>query len=361
MQFSNSALWVALCERSIVFARASFVILCISLVSTFVKADQVILKNGDRLSGTITTADGKSLNLKTDYAGDVSIKWDAIQSFSSDQPLYVTPNTGAMVVGTVTSSDGNLEVATKDAGTVTVDKGAVENVRSESEQRAYGAWGGFLDSGLSLARGNADTTNFTLGATASRITEKSKASAFINSIYSTGTTNGVSLTTASAIHAGLRYDFNLTAKTFVFVFSDFDHDRFQQLDLRNVIGGGLGYHLVKTDATNFDIFGGGSFNQEYFTTLTRRTGEALVGESFDHKLSAAFSINERLEFYPDLSSLGDYRVVFDTAAITKINKVLSWEIHASDRYITDPVNGLKGNDLLLTTGVRFAFGANKGL
>ena len=343
------------------FARSYFVCLWLCFVSIFVLADQVTLKNGDRLTGTITTADDKSLNLKTDYAGDLTIKWDAVESISSDQPLYVTPKTGVTVVGSVSTSDGKLQVATKNAGTVAVAKDSVKTVRSESEQRAIGAWGGFLDSGLSLSRGNADTTNFTIGATATRMTDKDKASAFINSIYSSGTTNGVTLTTASAIHAGLRFDFNLSDKSFAFAFTDFDHDRFQQLDLRNVIGGGLGYHMVKTDITNFDIFGGGSFNQEYFTTLTRRSGEALVGESFDHKLSSAFSVKERLEFYPDLSSMGDYRVVFDTAAITKLSKFLSWQVDASDRYITNPVNGLKGNDLLFTTGIRVAFGANKGL
>jgi len=344
-----------------VFARSYFVCLWLCFVSIFVLADQVTLKNGDRLTGTITTADDKNLNLKTDYAGDVTIKWDAVQSISSDQPLYVTPRTGVTVVGPVSTSEGKLQVATKDAGTVAVAKDEVKTVRSESEQHAYGAWGGFLDSGLSLARGNADTTNFTIGAAATRITDKDKASAFINSIYSSGTTNGVTLTTASAIHAGLRFDFNLSDKTFAFAFTDFDHDRFQQLDLRNVLGGGLGYHMVKTDITNFDVFAGGSFNQEYFTTLTRHSAEALVGESFDHKLSSAFSIKERLEFYPDLSSMGDYRVVFDTAATTKLSKFLSWQVDASDRYITNPVNGLKGNDLLFTTGVRVAFGANKGL
>ncbi|HZU21750.1 MAG TPA: DUF481 domain-containing protein, partial [Terriglobales bacterium] len=188
-----------------------------------------------------------------------------------------------------------------------------------------------------------------------------KAAAFVNSLRSSGTVNGTTLTTASAIHAGLRFDFNLSQKTFAFAFTDFDHDRFQQLDLRNVIGGGLGYHLVKTAATNFDLFGGGSLNQEYFTTLTRRSGELLAGESLDHKLSSSFSVRERLEFYPNISDIGQYRVVFDLGAIAKVTKIFSWQVDASDRYITNPVNGLKGNDLLFTTGVRVAFGANKGM
>jgi hypothetical protein len=42
-------------------------------------ADQVSLKNGDRLSGAIVKSDSKTLILHTDYAGDVALKWDAIQ------------------------------------------------------------------------------------------------------------------------------------------------------------------------------------------------------------------------------------------------------------------------------------------
>ena len=41
-------------------------------------ADQVSLKNGDRLSGTIVKSDGKTLVLKTDYAGALEVKWDAV-------------------------------------------------------------------------------------------------------------------------------------------------------------------------------------------------------------------------------------------------------------------------------------------
>jgi len=38
------------------------------------RADQVTLKNGDRLTGTIVKSDGTTLLLKTDSAGDVSLK-----------------------------------------------------------------------------------------------------------------------------------------------------------------------------------------------------------------------------------------------------------------------------------------------
>lgn len=338
---------------------ASILVLFLGCVGCY--ADQILLKNGDRITGGITSSDGKSLSVKTAYAGDLTIQWDAVQSVSSDQPLYVTSKDGRLLVGKIQSSANSVQIATANSGTVTLSRDAVQTVRSESEQKAYGAWGGVLDTGLSLARGNADTTTFTIGAHAARVTDKDKTSAFVTSIYSSGNTNGVSLTTASAVNAGLRYDRNLNSRIFGFVFTDFDHDRFQQLDLRNVIGGGVGKHLIATDATTFDLFAGGSFNQEFFQTLTRRSGEALAGEEFDKKLSNAFSIKERLEFYPNLTDLGQYRVVFDTAAITKISKLLSWQFDVSDRYLSNPILGLKGNDLLLTTGVRVTVGSSKGM
>jgi len=52
-------------------------------------ADQVTLKNGDRLTGTISKSDGKALVIKTDYAGDVTVKFDAIQGITSAGDLQV--------------------------------------------------------------------------------------------------------------------------------------------------------------------------------------------------------------------------------------------------------------------------------
>ena len=67
-------------------------------------AEQVSLKNGDHLSGSIVSMDGKKLVLKTTYAGDVSIDWAEVSQFSSDkQPLVVTKADKQLVSGTVTA------------------------------------------------------------------------------------------------------------------------------------------------------------------------------------------------------------------------------------------------------------------
>ena len=52
-------------------------------------ADQVTLKNGDRLSGEILKSDEKSLTLKTEFAGEVKIDWSAVTNVDSSQDMTV--------------------------------------------------------------------------------------------------------------------------------------------------------------------------------------------------------------------------------------------------------------------------------
>ena len=100
-------------------------------------ADQVTLKNGDRLTGTIVKSDGKELVLHTDAAGDVTIKFDQVQEIKTDADLHVTLKDGKTAVGPVTTTDGKLEIATKASGTVEAQKDDVTLIRNDAEQTAY--------------------------------------------------------------------------------------------------------------------------------------------------------------------------------------------------------------------------------
>src|SRR5256885_2005709 len=52
-------------------------------------ADEVKLKNGDRLTGAVVKFDGKNLTLKTEFAGTVNIVWDAVDQVLTAQPIYL--------------------------------------------------------------------------------------------------------------------------------------------------------------------------------------------------------------------------------------------------------------------------------
>jgi putative salt-induced outer membrane protein len=349
-------------------------VLCLLALS--VRADQVTLKNGDRLTGTIVKSDAKTMLIKTEFAGDVSVQWDAVTSIVSSQALHLGLKDGQTVVGTVATTDGKLEVATKTAGEVTAPKDAVVTVRNDDEQKSFDAeidrlrnprltdfWTGLLDTGLSVTRGNSATVAYNLSAKAVRATTRDKITVYSTAVYATDDTTPPSRTTAHAIRGGIRGDLNVSDRMFVFGFTDFEYDQFQDLDLRNVLGGGLGYHAIKTKNTTFDLFGGGDYEQEFFGTsaafptgLTRKTGEAVMGEEFDAKLNGRTTLSEKFSLYPNVSNTGEYRFQFDVTAATKLKSWLGWQVTYSDRYLSNPLTGLKKNDVLLSTGLRLTFG-----
>ena len=64
-----------------------------------VLADQIDLKNGDRISGKIVKSNGGKLLVKTELLGDVTVDLSAVVGISGDQLLYLTLTDGRTVSG----------------------------------------------------------------------------------------------------------------------------------------------------------------------------------------------------------------------------------------------------------------------
>src|SRR5271167_2020639 len=76
-------------------------------------ADQITLKNGDRISGAIVKSDTKNLVLKSEFAGTVTIAWDSITGIVADAPVYVGLKDGQTVVGPVATTGDTLAIRTQ--------------------------------------------------------------------------------------------------------------------------------------------------------------------------------------------------------------------------------------------------------
>ncbi len=336
------------------------------------------LKNGDRLSGNITKYDGKNLILKSELAGEVTIPWDNITAVTSTQPLAVTLKDGQRVVGIVTTEGTRFQVATKDTGNVTAARDSVTAIRSEPEQKAYDTeieryrnprlidlWVGNFDLGFTQTAGNTETETFTLGANAVRATSRDKITVSYTQIYSSSNASGTNLTTANAKRGGIAYNLNVEPRMFIFGLVDLENDQFQSLDLRFAPAGGVGYHAIKRPNTLLDFSLGMSMDKEFFSPTTttpagspllnRTYAEVLLGEEFTHKFTKTIAMHENLVMYPNVSSIGNYRMNFDISASAAIKKWMAFQISASDRYLSDPLPGRKTNDILFTTGLHFVF------
>jgi putative salt-induced outer membrane protein YdiY len=342
------------------------VFLCFAIASV-ARADTVILKNGDRLTGTIEVSDGKDVTLKTDYAGEIKIKWDAVTQVMTDKPLYVVTPDKKTVSGTVTTDGTNLVVRAA-TGVVQVPMAQVTVVRSGDAETAYEkslhpslieGWKGGVNLGFGLARGNSDTTNLTTGFAADRKTLNDEITLYETSLYSSNGLPGGG-TTANSIVGGAKYDRNITKRIFAFVSGDFTHDELQDLNIRQIYSGGLGYHVINSPNTVFDVLAGANYTRETYsgnsTNVDRNLAGITLGENFMHKIGKSTTVTEVFYFYPDLTNTGQYRFSLDAGWVTSLNKWLGWQTSLSDRYVSNPpIAGTKSNDFIFSTGVNVSF------
>jgi|SRR5579884_1018691 len=347
--------------------KRTFLLLTVASITVF--GDQLTLKNGDRLTGSITKLDGGKLTFKADMAGDVTIDWPNVAELTTKGNVFVRLKKGQVIEGAIALTPSGIDVTTAQAGHVTATRDDVEFIRAPENYEAevaryehptlWSLWTGAADLGFSLARGNANTATLTTSGTAVRATKEDKIQATFTSIYSSSAPaeGAASVTTANARRGEVTYDRNLSSRTFLFGDLDLEYDQFQGLNFRLAPSAGAGYHLIKNDKTLLDLRAGAALDREWFIKdVTNTYGEAVVAEEFNHKFTAKTTVHEALSFFPNVTSTGNYRMNFDTTAVTAFRKWLGWQFTVSDRLLSNPLPGLKKNDLLLSTGLHFIFG-----
>ncbi len=330
-------------------------------------ADQIALKDGDRVTGAIVKKDGETVTVDSKNFGLVTLKWADIATVKTDQPLNIVLPNDRTVKANIETQGNVIEIAAPNGQAVAPTE--IVALRNDKEQAAYERLinPGVLDlwtitGSLNIAgtKGNADISTLTTPINFVRASSTSRTTAYFNSIRSTATIEGVSVATAKAVRGGWGYSRNLTKKVFANGFNDYEYDQFQALDLRVVLGGGLGYQVWIGESGRLALVGGFAWNREKFgpadaAALTRNSAEAYWGNDFNYKLNTRTSVVQALRMFNNLSNGGEYRLNFDVGASTQLTKWLDWNISVSDRYLTNPVPGRTNNDLLYTTGLGFTF------
>ena len=331
---------------------------------TALAADQVVLSNGDTITGTIVKKDGDKLTIKSQFLGEVSMPWSAVKSIRSDAELTVVLPSGEAVKGKIATTGDQLQVAAPGAPK-TAPLAGVAAVRDDAEQRHFERmlhpgilelWSGFFDIGFAMASGNSRSQLLSTAFNANRISRTDKITTYFNQVNTKSRVNNVTSTTASSLRGGWKYNRTISGRMFATGFNDYEHDRFQNLDLRFVAGGGLGMNVVKKENTQLDADAGINYQRENFMNSTHRnSAEANFGNNLNYRFSKAVTLTQAFRVFANLTNTGEYRMNFDLGTNTVLKRWLGWHVTASDRFISNPLAGRQRNDLLLSTGLRLSF------
>ena len=329
-------------------------------------ADQVLLRNGDRLTGSV-----------------------------------------------ISSSPTEIVIETELAGRITLQPASISQVTPAVKPHSGPTWHGAISVGADLSRGNSETRSVSSIGKLTRLGVHDRLGVFGTYLFSGVGGGDAAVTTIRSARGGLRYDHDVLERVYAFGFGDAENDPLQLLELRTVNGGGGGVHLIKTPTTQLNVFAGASYARDAYTSVTtttdtttttptttdppvttpgqggtppgqggtppgrarvqptrtgtppgvvrtslsRNVGEMLFGHDFAHQISDGMGVSESMTIFPAFSELEDYRVSFDFSLWAQLTGWLQWNLTVSDRYLhIPPSGGAVQNDMYVNTGLAITFG-----
>ena len=321
-----------------------------------IQADTVELINGDRLSGTIRHLEDGELVLKNEYLGVLRIDWKDIASIKSDSTYSILTEAGDRLDGMLAKREGEVSV-TKNGETVArLDLPAVERI---VPRRPSGGGASLLrvvtgaaDIGYSLARGNQNQMQSSLGARATYRSARHKLSARLNSIFSKQDE-----ARSQSRHAlNTRMDRIVNPRLFAYGLAGLERNERRRLDLRSRVGAGIGWRLKKSTRTNIALLGGMAYVHERFRhEANRGAGESFLGVEWDAEPFEDVEFVTQLTFHPDVLDARNLRMELDTEIRVPISRRLTYTLRFFDRFDTTPAVGTERNDYGLVSGVGVTF------
>lgn len=323
-------------------------------------ADEIHLKNGDRLSGKVISVARGSLRLATDYAGDLTLRWDAVAALRSDRPVVITLRSGRRLIGWLESDGGKDSFFLSDAGRLSVQPAEIASLRplTENERQQTGVvdkpalWKQRLEAGAQVRSGNTDSTDVMVGYRAQRQSGKSELAVDLNATY--GETDGER--TAQRAQAEARLDRFHSERFFSFYLLALEHDALEDLDLRAQQQAGIGYKFILTPRTLVQGEIGSGVREELFENGEWEIAPiGRIGGKWSQKIGTASKLEVRAAFLPDLIDLGTYRMEGEAALNTPLTNHFSLRFSLLDSFDSNPQPGIEKNDLTLLSSIVWSF------
>lgn len=225
------------------------------LLSGGAAADEVVLRNGDRISGEIASKSADVVVVRTDYAGEVSIQWREIATLSTTRVVEVLIRGEAEPVrGTLQPLYGGgalLIDAQGKARRVTLAQIAYLNPEAHhiEGRTAYTGRGTLA---ANYARGNVDSERFYGEA---EFNARAKRYRYALNGRSERRTDPLLGTLTSWLTAA-NYDRFLREKDFVYARASLEHDQAKSIEQRGTVGVGYGVQVFDSERLRLSLRAG---------------------------------------------------------------------------------------------------------
>lgn len=293
-----------------------FVFLSLFLfLQSYLLADEIYLKNGDKITGNITGETESSISVETEAIGVVTVNRTFVSRI--------------------------------------VRIGEIKEAISDPEEEKL--WQREISMGYSNISGNTESSQLSIGLGGSKKTDHDETT-FKGNIYYSSSNDKMN----SQKWYGMgryAYSFKESKKWYNFYKLEIDHDRFTSINYRVMPSLGWGYWFSDEPDLRAMAEVGLGWERTDFRNSTKDSDEiALLPRAFfEKKLFSESRISQDLTFYPYLSDAGEFRLRSETKLINPINEKLALSLSLIDDYNSNPAKNTKKNDLQIISALTYSF------
>jgi putative salt-induced outer membrane protein YdiY len=227
-------------------------------------ADEIRLKNGDRLTGKVVSLEKGVLKFDTGH-GALDLPWADVVGLAVTDPILVTMSGRPVQTVTIVAGD-NGQIVLQPGGAVVLTE-VVGFARPEPPLKITGG----ANAGILKTSGNTDVSSLRLDGevVARAAANRYSASGIVNRTSDRGAE------TARNSTAALRYDRFFSKRLYANASGIFTNDKFRDLDLRTALGLGLGYQVADNTRFKIGVEGGYGYVSEHYALSPDNSYHAL--------------------------------------------------------------------------------------
>jgi putative salt-induced outer membrane protein YdiY len=296
--------------------------------SVCASADEVYLKNNDRISGIVIEQAEDYVLVETKDMGQVSIRASSVERI-------------------VRQDKGLVEAA---------EAVTVPRIYQEEAPSGFVEWKRELSAGFNRTTGNTREDSFAGGFLVSRISKHvDEWTAKGNLFYSSK--NRKMDKQKWYLMGRYAYSFGSAKKWYNFYRIEAEHDRFADIDYRLVPAGGFGYWFFDSEETKLMAEVGGGLEQTYYKSDIKSGSEwVLIPRAWlEKRIFENITFRQGVSYYPTFEDFNSYRIRSETAIDFAINSHLKLRFSMWDDYNSRPTEGTKKNDLRAITSLAYSF------
>ncbi|MBE7414438.1 MAG: DUF481 domain-containing protein [Deltaproteobacteria bacterium] len=317
-------------------------------VATVSSADELVLSNGDTITGKVQGMEKGVLTVGTPYSEPVRIRKSSVAALRTDGPVTVRTASGEIWNGSFLINEAGQTVF-KPAERPW-DELAWADI--DAIDPATPRLGGKISAGASMRSGNTRRASVNIGFDAEKRTLQDRSSASIRFNYAEE--NG--RTTARNSYAALKYDYFLTSPYYGYLSAELLNDRFRDIDLRAVAGPGAGYQVWDGASKSLLIELGLSLVREELRSGRDESWvTARVGSNLRLGLTKDTSFNDGLKAYSRVDEPENFQVRNEASLNSRLNSYWSLKLTNIIEYDSKPPVNIKKTDIYWILSLQYTF------